>query len=122
MLKESTLTSAAWGIFIIFIGSIWIVTELTRFDMGSYFALGVGLILIGLNLARRSIGTKISKFSLGLGVLALLLGLSALGGLKLPLVPTIVVIIGIFIVAEAIAKKESGWADLRSENPNERTR
>ena len=108
MLKESTLTSVAWGMFILFIGSLWIVAELTGLDMGSYFALGVGAILIGLNLARRSIGTKISKFSLGLGVLALLVGLSALGGLKLPLVPTIVVIMGIFIVAEAIAKKESG--------------
>jgi hypothetical protein len=107
-LKESTLTSLAWGIFIILIGGLWIVTELTRLDMGSYFALGVGLILIGLNLARRSIGTKISKFSLGLGIVALLVGLSAVGGLKLPLVPTIVVVIGIFIVAEAIAKKESG--------------
>ena len=107
-MKESMLTSVAWGMFIIFIGSLWIVAELTGLDMGSYFALGVGLILIGLNLARRSIGTKISKFSLGLGVLALLIGFSALGGLSLPLVPTIVAIIGIFIVAEAIAKKESG--------------
>jgi len=107
-LKESTLTSLAWGIFIILIGGLWIVAELTRLDMGSYFALGVGLILIGLNLARRSIGTKISKFSLGLGIVALLVGLSGVGGLKLPLVPTIVVVIGIFIVAEAIAKKESG--------------
>jgi len=107
-LKEGTLTSLVWGLFIILIGSLWIVAELTRLDMGSYFALGVGLILIGLNLARRSIGTKISKFSLGLGIVALLVGLSAVGGLKLPLVPTIVVVIGIFIVAEAIAKKESG--------------
>ena len=107
-MKESTLTSLAWGIFIILIGSLWIVAESTRLDMGLYFALGVGLILIGLNLARRSIGTKISKFSLGLGIVALLVGLSAVGGLKLPLVPTIVVVIGIFIVAEAIAKKESG--------------
>ncbi len=107
-MKESTLTSVTWGIFILFIGCLWIVAESTRLDMGSYFALGVGLILIGLNLARRNIGTKISKFSLGLGVLALLIGLSTLGGLKLPLVPTIIVIIGIFIVAEAIAKRESG--------------
>ena len=107
-MKEGTLTSLVWGLFIILIGSLWIVAELTRLDMGSYFALGVGLILIGLNLARRSIGTKISKFSLGLGIVALLVGLSAVGGLKLPLVPTIVVVIGIFIVAEAIAKKESG--------------
>ena len=106
-MKESTLTSLAWGIFIILIGGLWIVTELTLLDIGSYFALGVGLILIGLNLARRSIGTKISKFSLGLGIVALLVGLSAVGGLKLPLVPTIVVVIGIFIVAEAISKKES---------------
>ncbi|MCX6660512.1 MAG: hypothetical protein NTX81_09110 [Candidatus Bathyarchaeota archaeon] len=107
-MKEGTLTSLVWGLFIILIGSLWIVAELTRLDMGSYFALGVGLILIGLNLARRSIGTKISKFSLGLGIVALLVGLSAVGGLKLPLVPTIVVVIGIFIVAEATAKKESG--------------
>jgi len=107
-LKESTLTSLVWGIFIILIGGLWIVAESTRLDMGSYFALGVGLILIGLNLARRSIGTKISKFSLGLGIVALLVGLSAVGGLKLSLVPTIVVVIGIFIVAEAISKKESG--------------
>jgi len=84
------------------------VAESTRLDMGSYFALGVGLILIGLNLARRNIGTKISKFSLGLGVLALILGLSGLAGVKLPLIATIIVIIGIFIVAEAIAKRQPG--------------
>ncbi len=84
------------------------MAESTRLDMGSYFALGVGLILIGLNLARRNIGTKISKFSLGLGVLALILGLSGLAGVKLPLIATIIVIIGIFIVAEAIAKRQPG--------------
>ena len=43
LLKESTLTTVAWGIFILFIGCLWIVAESTRLDMGSYFALGVGL-------------------------------------------------------------------------------
>jgi hypothetical protein len=45
-----------------------------------------------------------SKFSLGLGIVALLVGFSGVGGLMLPLIPTIIVVIGLFIVAEAVAK------------------
>ena len=107
-MKEGTLTSVAWGLFVILIGGLWIAAEMTRLDMGAYFALGVGLILVGLNLGRRSIGTKISKFGLGLGIVALLVGISGIGGLRLSLIPTIIIVIGIFIVAEAIARRSSG--------------
>ncbi len=105
VMREGTLTSVAWGLFIILIGGLWIVDDITKLNVVSYFALGVGLILIGLNLARRSIGAKMSKFSLGLGIVALLIGFSMVGGLMLPLIPTIIVVIGLFIVAEAAAKK-----------------
>lgn len=98
----------AWGLFVILIGGLWITAEMTTLDMGAYFALGVGLILVALNLGRRSIGAKISKFGLGLGIVALLVGISGIGGLGLSLIPTIIIVIGIFIVAEAIAKRSSG--------------
>jgi hypothetical protein len=105
VMREGTLTSVAWGLFVILIGGLWIVADVTKLNVSSYFALGVGLILIGLNLARPSIGVKMSKFSLGLGIVALLVGFSGVGGLMLPLIPTIIVVIGLFIVAEAVAKK-----------------
>jgi hypothetical protein len=104
VMREGTLTSVAWGLFIILIGGLWIVADITKLNVSSYFALGVGLILIGLNLARPRIGVKMSKFSLGLGIVALLVGFSGVGGLMLPLIPTIIVVIGLFIVAEAVAK------------------
>ncbi len=107
-MKETTLTSVAWGIFVILIGGLWIAAEMTKIDVTAYFALGVGLILIGLNLARRSIGARMSKFSLGLGIIGLIVGLSGVGGFKLPLIPTIIIVIGLFIVAEAVARRESG--------------
>jgi uncharacterized membrane protein len=105
VMREGTLTTLAWGFFIILIGALWIVADVTKLNVSSYFALGVGLILICLNLARRNIGTGMSRFSLGLGIVALLVGFSGVGGLMLPLIPTIVVVIGLFIVAEAVAKK-----------------
>ena len=105
VMSEGTLTSVAWGLFIVLIGGLWIVADITKLNVGSYFALGLGLILIGLNLARPSFGVKMSKFSLGLGIVALLVGFSGVGGLTLPLIPTIIVVIGLFIVAEAVAKK-----------------
>jgi len=46
-----------------------------------------------------------SKFSLGLGILALLIGLARYYGMKVDIVPLIIILIGIFIVAEAIARK-----------------
>ena len=106
-MKEGTLTSMAWGLFIILIGGLWILAEMTKYDVTSYFALGLGLILIGLNLGRRRIGSKMSKFSLGLGVIALLIGLSGVAGFGLPLIPTIIIIIGIFIISEALARREA---------------
>jgi hypothetical protein len=105
--KESTLTSIAWGIFIILIGGLWIAAETTKIDVGAYFALGVGLILVGLNLTRRKIGARMSKFSLGLGIIGLIVSLSGVAGLKLPLIPTIIIVIGLFIVAEAVARRGS---------------
>ena len=102
-----TLTTLAWGLFFILVGGAWIYGETYHVDTGTIIAIGVGLILIGLNLARSSIGVSMSKFSLGLGILALLIGFARYFGLKLDIVPLIIILIGLFIVAEAIARKKT---------------
>ena len=101
-----TLTTVAWGLFFILVGGAWLYGETYRVDMGTIIAIGVGLILVGLNLARSSIGVKMSKFSLGIGVLALLIGLARYYGMKLDILPLIIILIGLFIIAEAIAGRK----------------
>jgi hypothetical protein len=101
------LTTLAWGLFFILIGGAWIYGETYHIDTGTVIAIGVGLILIGLNLARSTIGIRMSKFSLGIGILALLIGLARFYGLKVDILPLIIILIGLFIIAEAIARKRT---------------
>jgi len=100
-----TLTTAAWGLFFILVGGAWLYGEAYHIDMGTIIAIGVGLILIGLNVARAAIGVGMGKFSLGIGMLALLIGLARYAGMPLPILPLIILLIGLFIVAEAIVRK-----------------
>jgi len=100
------LTTLAWGLFFILLGGAWIYSEAYQVDVGTAIALGVGLILIGLNLARSSMGISMSKFSLGIGILALLIGLARYFGLKVDILPLIIILIGLFIIAETIARRK----------------
>jgi len=99
------LTSVAWGLFFILVGGAWLYGEIYRIDTGTIIAIGVGLILIGLNVARKAIGARMGKFSLGIGILALIIGLARYLGLKVDILPLIIILIGLFIVAEAIVRR-----------------
>jgi phage shock protein PspC (stress-responsive transcriptional regulator) len=59
-----------------------------------------------LNIARSSIGVKMSRFSLGIGILALLIGLARYFGMKLDIFPLIIILIGLFVIAEAVARRK----------------
>jgi hypothetical protein len=99
--KSVALTSLAWGLFFVLIGVSWMANEYYGVPIVPYVALGAGVLLIGLNLARTGLGMRLSKFSLFIGIVALAFGGTALIGYELPLVETIIVLIGLFIIAEA---------------------
>ena len=101
MNRNVALTSLAWGLFFILIGTSWMAKNYYGIDAVPYVALGAGLILIGLNVARTGLGMPLSKFSLFIGIIALVFGGASVMGYGLPLFETIVVLIGLFIVAEA---------------------
>jgi hypothetical protein len=86
-------------------GAVWICGESCPVDRGTTMAIGVGLILVGLNIARKASGVPMGKFSLGIGILALVIGLAQFAGMKVDMLPLIVILIGLFIVAEAIVRK-----------------
>ncbi len=64
------LGAIAWGAFFV----LWGISELFPSLPEGAGALGIGIILIGLNLARSWQGQPTSGFSSTLGILALLLG------------------------------------------------
>jgi hypothetical protein len=100
--RHLALTTLAWGLFLVLIGGLWAASGIYHFDAGPYLALGAGLILIGLNLARTGLGMRLSKFSLFIGLVALAFGGSGVIGYPLPLFETIIILIGLFIIAEAV--------------------
>jgi hypothetical protein len=97
--RNVALTTLAWGLFLVLIGISW---AMGGPNSGSYIAFGTGLILIGLNLARMGFGMRLSKFSLFIGIVALAFGGSSIIGYSFPLFETILVLIGLFIIAEAV--------------------
>jgi len=99
--RNVALTSLAWGLFFVLIGLSWIASEYYKISVVPYVALGAGIILIGMNLARTGLGMRLSKFSLFIGIVAFAFGGVALMGYELPLFETIIVLIGLFIIAEA---------------------
>ncbi len=68
--QNRDLEALAWGAFFLW----WGFTELVKIVPDGTGAIGIGLILIGLNVARSLYGIPTSGFSTTLGVLALLWG------------------------------------------------
>jgi hypothetical protein len=101
-MRNKIFDTVAWGAFIVLLGVGWMSSIAYQVSTTVYIALGVGMILIALNLARYFTETKISKFSLFVGLIALALSSSGIVGYELPFIPTLVILIGLFVVAEAV--------------------
>jgi hypothetical protein len=104
IIDNKVLVGLAWGSFFILLGLVWIISSFNSIDAGAYVAVGVGIILIVVNLIRLRVGIKISKFSLFIGLIAFALGGAGILGYSLDLVPMIIILIGLFIVAEGLQK------------------
>jgi energy-converting hydrogenase Eha subunit C len=102
--KSVALTSLAWGLFFIVIGVTWAASAYGYYsgDVIPVIALSAGIILIVVSIARTTLGMSLNKFSLFIGIIAFAFGGTALLGVALPPIPTIIVLIGLFIVAEAV--------------------
>jgi hypothetical protein len=104
VIDNKVLDGVAWGSFLILLGLVWFVSASHSIDAGAYVAVGIGIILIGINLIRMVVGIKVSKFSLFIGLIAFAIGGAAVIGYSLPLVPMAIVLIGLFILAEGLQK------------------
>ena len=104
-MDNRTLDNLSWGTFIILVGFGWLLGEIYQVDTGSYISFGVGVILIMLNVVRSSYRMRVSNFSLFIGLVALAMGGAGILGYSLPLIPTLAILIGLFIIAQATMRR-----------------
>jgi len=92
------LETIGWGLFFIMIGGFALVKDVPE---GTWLV-GVGLIMLGLNLVRLLAGIRASWFTLILGTIALLSGLSSVAGVSIPVGPLLVILIGLAIIVRSL--------------------
>ncbi len=90
------LDKYGWGIFLIFVGMIIIFPDAT-FPDGT-FLLGIGIILLGINFIKYSKKLPISKFTIFIGLIALLSGLTTIYGFDLDIIPIILILWGLSLI------------------------
>ncbi len=88
------LDQIGWGIFLVMIGTIWLVPAVPP---GTWL-IGTGILLLALNAIRSRLGIPWSAFWVAVGVIALASGLGDFVGVKLPLFPICLVIIGAALI------------------------
>lgn len=102
------LVKLSWALFFILVGGSWILDNIQRINDTQMWALiyaGSGAILLLLNVLRILWKINVSRFSIGLGALGLMLGIAkyyALG--NIPILAAILLIIGIFMLFEVLRR------------------
>jgi len=98
------LDEIAMALVLIMTGGLWLAPK-AMFPEGTWLA-GLGLILLGLNAARRIRGLKTSGFGIIVGLIAFAAGIGRIIGQELPLIPILLIILGAGLVLRAAAGKE----------------
>ena len=106
--KEAQLAgridSVGWALFLIMIGCLWLVPAESVPE--STWLVGAGLIMIGVNLVKRSAGLTMNPFTIGVGVIAIGLAVAGFLSVELPFFAILLIIIGANITIRLIT--ESG--------------
>ncbi len=105
LLQKRDFDAIAWGAFFI----LWGITELFPTLPNGTGALGIGLILLGLNAARHFSGIPTSLFTITLGILAVVWGGLDLAGVllrlpfEIPVFAILLVVLGVIVLARQIS-------------------
>ena len=95
-LLNKRLESIAWGLFLIMLGGFALVPDNTI--PKGVWSIGVGLIMLGLNAARYFYKIKMSGFTMVLGILSLVGGISELVGLTSLDGALLLIILGAYLI------------------------
>lgn len=97
------LDQIGWGIFLVMIGAIWLVPGVPP---GTWL-IGTGVLLLMLTAIRFWLGIHWSGVTATLGVLALVAGLGDATGIRLPLFPIFLVIVGTSLILKPLLSQRT---------------
>ena len=97
------LDQIGWGIFLLMIGTIWLVPGVPE---GTWL-IGTGILLLVLNAIRSRLGVHWGGVSVALGVVALAAGLADATGIKLPLFPICLMIVGLSLILKPLMSQRA---------------
>jgi hypothetical protein len=100
---DHRIEEIGWALFLMMIGIFWFLPD-GSIPKDSWL-IGAGLIMLGVNFVRYFSGIKMSGFTVFLGILALVAGVSGLFSLKFPLFAALFVIFGASLLMRALFKK-----------------
>ncbi len=93
----------AWGVFLIMIGGMALAPN-NLVPAGSWL-IGTGVILLGINLNRFIQRIETSPFTIFLGILSLTSGINEYLNVTFPVLPILIILIGIMMVTRPYFKK-----------------
>jgi hypothetical protein len=105
VLLDKRIAALFWALMFILAGAIWLFPD-ARIPNGTWL-IGIGAILLSLNVVRLVKGIPVHVLPSVLGVLALGAGLAAYVGLELPLVALTLIAIGASIILESLTARRT---------------
>ena len=103
--RNRFLERLGWGAFLIGLGFLYLTKDYYDFDMLALGLLLAGTILLVVNVARAGWRMKVGTGSLGIGVIFLIVGGAMLQGIKLNWVAIVLLVVGIWITLDALARR-----------------
>ena len=103
-MQNGTLTNIYWGLFLIWFGivAVWLKGDLSSTLNHPLFAMGTGVLLLGLNLSRSLMRLKLSILTIGLGGILTVANVVVLEfRLTVPFLPELLIIAGVALVIGA---------------------
>ena len=94
------LEESSWGFFLLMIGAL-LLLPIGLVPQGTWL-IGAGFIMLVLNCVRHVNGISASGFTVGLGLVAILVGLTSFFGLRPPLFAIFLALIGLSIIVRSL--------------------
>ena len=98
--QTNTLAGIGWGLFFIWLGIGFMMKVAT-----SIILLGLGVITLGIQIARKFLKLKAESFWIVLGLFFIVVGLWDVLGIRFALAPIILIIIGLIFLLSALKKE-----------------
>ncbi len=100
--KDKQLDAGTWGVFFVWLG----ISFLAHVPWGVWL-LGVGVIILGAQLARRILGVRLDGFWIVAGAIFVLGGISEIApfGISVAIIPVLCIIAGLGLLAKALTRR-----------------